>query len=226
MDIYFKMCGISEPLIHHRHVSYLQTDKTVLLISCLHISHFHHFPAFTNLSPSYKFRKEMEFFLLPKSDCLFNQNTFYIRYSPVTYIMVITGDYGEQRAIPVKSCSDYSENKPHGRFWAQRLWLQKLQLAAGPRPTTWSVFIPTAGRTIITVQNLNSLSRDLAKETCYCHTDVSKLCVGIWMQRQDSFTSQEKEYVRFIGSFKDVMLYCRFSCALWTYSTLEMCYMW
>lgn len=34
--------------------------------------------------------------------------------------MVITGDHREQRVISVKSCSDCSQNKPHGRSYTQR----------------------------------------------------------------------------------------------------------
>lgn len=47
--------------------------------------------------------------------------------------MVIIRDYGEQRAISVKSCSDYSQNKPHGRLYAQRL-TQVTATTVGYRP--------------------------------------------------------------------------------------------
>lgn len=50
------------------------------------------------------------------------KNTFCIQYIvqqlriPTTYVVVIMEDHGEQRAISVRSCSDYSKNKPHGRL--------------------------------------------------------------------------------------------------------------
>lgn len=66
---------------------------------------------------------------------------------PEPYVMLMIGDYGEQRGISVKPYSDYYKDNPHGRFCSQRL--TRVTVGCGPGATTLLVFIPTAGRAIM-----------------------------------------------------------------------------
>lgn len=85
--------------------------------------------------------------------------------------MVIIGYCGEQKAISVKVLFRLQQE--------QRL-TQVTETTVGCRPeaTTWSVFIPTAGRTITTVQSLNCLSLETCwKDMLLSYWYYSKMCL-------------------------------------------------
>lgn len=82
---------------------------------------------------------------------------------PVSHLIEITGDYGQQRAGPGRSCFNYSLNNSG---YSSRSWT--------PARARQSAFTPTGGRTIITAEGPErpSTGQGLQRTAAVTDTDI------------------------------------------------------
>ena len=174
------------------HLSTLMPTSSVWTTSAFYLKHFH---AFTNPSQQNLDRESLTSWKQKWEELIeTSEHLLYLIHCAITSDSCIMRNGDKRRLSWTKS--NFSKVlfrlQPEQTPWQilhteTHSGYSELQLAAGPRPKTWSVFILTAGRTIITAKPKTASLWRIPRETCYCHTHVSKLCFVDTLRRWEKY---------------------------------------